>query len=405
MKEWLNLPLRSKKNLLTTALLVFSCHLGIDIYTPSLPHMVKLFNSTENTLQLAITTYILGSGFAIIFWGPLSNRFGRKPILAAGAGIVIVSAIATMFCTKIETFLFMRFLQGIGSGAAMCLSRVVAADTLNKHELAVIGATMGLITGSAPLIAPIIGGYMEIYTGWQGSFAVYAAISLFTLIIFMLTFVESNTQLTTEITFLEPYYKLMRNEAFIKLAILQGLILSILNCYAAVAPFLVQIEMDQTPVYFGWLSGFCAGCQLFTKVVAPFFIRRYSSFKVHQAGWYLLSMSALLLIFRMVVPIEAITLYNIEIDPLFVIGIGTAFFSIHLTFPFVFSEALSLEHLSVGIISSGLTASGMLISFVLSSIVAGIPYEGTGLLAITYLSLGVAGLIISKSAYKTLLEI
>lgn len=72
MKELTNLPSQAKKNLFATAIITFSCHLGIDIYTPSLPSMVIWFKSTENILQIAITSYILGSGLAIFFWGPLS---------------------------------------------------------------------------------------------------------------------------------------------------------------------------------------------------------------------------------------------------------------------------------------------------------------------------------------------
>jgi|GEM_PF-5585455 Bcr/CflA subfamily drug resistance transporter len=389
MREWKKLTLLSKKNLITTALLVFACHLGIDIYTPSLPNMVKIFNSTENTLQMAITSYLLGSGLSIIFWGPLSDRFGRKPIIMMGACIVTVSATATIFCQSIHLFLLLRFIQGTGSGAAMCLGRVVAADMLNKHELAVIGATIGLITGLAPMIAPVVGGYMETYAGWQGSFAVYALLTSLALSLFFFSFTETLSEKTTHKHIIPLYKNLVSSTPFILLAMMQGMLLSILNCYAAVAPFLVQVEMHKSPVYFGLLSGFCAGCQLFTKMLFPLLIRKNHAYKIQRLGWHLLIIGSLILFSRIILPFDIV----------FIIGIGFSFFSIHLIFPYVFSEAYTLKHARIGTISAGLTAMGILISFLLSTIVAIIPYEGTGLLAATYFCLGITGLIVSKKVH------
>lgn len=392
MKEWLRLPSTSKKTLLSTAVLIFACHLGIDICTPSLPNMVHSFNSTKDILQLTITCYILGSSLAIALWGPLSDYYGRKPILISGAFIIIITSTLAVFTKRIEVFLLLRFFQGAGSGASHCLGRVVAADVLNKEELAVIGATMGLITGMAPMIAPLIGGYMEVSVGWQGSFVAYATLTFLALSIFLFLFTESNTNRTKHMNLLELYTTLLSNNNFILLAILQGMILSILNCSIAVAPFLVQGEMGKSPIYFGWIMTYCAGCQLFSKMISPALIRRYSVYGLHQFGWHLLSFAALILLSRLYNPSEV----------MFIIGIGSAFLSIHFIFPYVFTEAYTLKHVNAGVISSGLVGIGLLISYVLSSIVAIIPYEGTGLLGITFLCLGLSGIQIAKRVNNSL---
>lgn len=394
MKEWLQLKTLSKKNLIATAMLVFSCHLGIDIYTPSLPHMVNWFQTSENMLQLAVTTYILGSATAIVFWGPLSDQYGRKPIFLIGSGITMTGAILTLFCQNIEIFLCLRFLQGVGGGTAMCLGRVIAADLLTKKELAVIGATMGLITGMAPMIAPIIGGYMETYIGWKGSFATHAVIVFVAACIFMFVFEESIAKKHQQSDLLSLYKNLLSSQPFVLLTILQGMVISILNCYIAVAPFLVQVEMGKSPVYFGWISGFCAACQLFTKIISPAFIRQYNAYNVQLIGWRLLFFSSLVLLLRVLYPVEK----------LFIIGIGSAFLSVHFILPYIFSEVFTLKHANSGIISSGLTSIAMLISFILSTSVALIPYEGTGLLGTTYLLLSCAGILVSKKAQHLLVR-
>lgn len=245
---------------------------------------------------------------------------------------------------------------------------------------------MSIATSFAPLVASIIGGYMEDYYGWRGSFAVYAIIVSIGICIFSLFFSDSEKKATSNKNIFSIYKKLIFNIQFVRLIALQGLALSILHTYKAIAPFLVQTEMGKSPIYFGWLTAFCAICQLSTKLFSPKLIRQYSTYNVHQSGWILLLVSGSLLLFRLIFPYEK----------LFIIGIGSAFFSIYLIFPFIISEAFNLPGLKSGAVGSGLTAFGTLFCFFLSSLVASIPSEGTGVLATTYITLSLTGIFIAR---------
>lgn len=394
MKEWRRQHVNTKKNLLSVAILIFASHLGLDIYSPSLPHLVDVFNSTENVLQLAITTYILGSSIAVMLWGPLSDWYGRKPIFIIGASMVIVFALLSPMSQNIYVFLALRFFQGFGSGAALCLGRIIAADMLNKHELSVIGSSMGLITGMAPFIAPIIGGYMQTYYSWEFSFFIHAILTSLALCLFTLMFTESQKEELRPKNLIRLYKKLLSKE-FILLASLQGIILSVINTYTVIAPFLVQDEMGKSPLYFAWISGLCAMSQLGSKATAPFLLRTIEAYRVQRLGWSLLILSSLVLLTRLYFPIEA----------LFMMGTCFAFWSVHLVMPYIFSEIFSLNHAKRGMIGSGLTGIALMISFMISSIVAAVPYEGTGLLGLTYLMIGVAGLLLSMRTNHRLLKL
>jgi len=388
VKEWLTIHSTSKRSLVFTALLAFSCILGIDIHTPSLPNMVNYFESSNDVLQLAVTLFVLGAGMGIFVWGPLADQYGRKPILITGVNIVTLSTILAIFSHNIYLFLGLRFLQGVGSGAAMCLCRVIAADLLDKKQLAVIGSTIGLITGMAPMLAPIIGGYVEESVGWQGSFIIYALMTSLSLLLFIQYYTESLVEQSEERNIIRQYLPVFKHRKFMLFGILQGTVLSVLNCYAVVAPFLVQEEMGFSPVFFGWLSGYCAICQLLSKVLSPIVIRRYGTMKIHTLGWILLLASGSSLLYRYA--------FIPENTNVFIFSIGLAFFSIHLIIPYLFSEVMSLSTKGKGILGAGFASIGMIFSFILSSIIALIPYEGSGLLGGYYIILAITGVLLSR---------
>ena len=414
MKEWRALPKVSKTSLFITAFTAFSCILGIDIHTPSLPAMVDSFRTTNDILQMAVPIFVLGAGLGIVMWGPLADQYGRRPIIMAGVSIVTVSAAIAATVSNIWVFLSLRFLQGIGSGAAMCLGRVIAADLLAPKELATIGSTMGLVTGMAPMLAPVIGGYIEESIGWQGSFVFYACQTSIALLLFALFYTESLHK-PHHSSIIKRYSALLIKKRFILLGLLQGTVLSVINCYALVAPFLVLEEMKQSAIFFGWVSFLCASCQLLSKLSAPSYIRRFGPRRVNIAGWCVLFVSALLLIlrynyyledelFQLIVNLPYFS-YKIDVltsySQLFFIGsIGLAFYSIHLIIPYLFREVMSLPSFGKGILGAGFSATGMIFSSCLSSMIAFIPYEGSGLLGGYYCALALFGLALSSWAYR-----
>lgn len=387
MKSWFSLPKVSQISLLATAITAFSCILGIDIHTPSLPSMVTFFHTNNDVMQLAVTLFVLGAGVGIAFWGPLSDRYGRRPIIVVGVSIVSVSSAIAAASSNIHVFLALRLMQGFGSGAAMCLCRVIAADLLDKRQLAVIGSTIGLITGMAPMLAPIVGGYIEESIGWYGSFVLYSFITSVALLIFLCFYTESKPDCKSDRIF-SRYTELISTPRFLLFGLLQGVVLSVINCYAVVAPFLIQVELGETPIFFGWISGLCAFCQLFSKLCAPFMIQKRGVYPTHLMGWFILFVASIVLLLRF-------TYFPMSRE-LFIMAIGLAFFSIHMIIPYLFSEAMSVSNAGKGTLGAGFSATGMIFSFLLSSAIAYIPYEGSGLLGGYYLLLAVLGLLLTS---------
>lgn len=141
-----------------------------DMYLPTLPSMTEVFHTTTSLVQMGLATSMLGLAVGQIFFGPLSDKFGRKTVLISAMVLFSVSTIASIYSPSIEFFNFCRFLQGLGGSGGIVLSRSVATDCYTGRELAKMLAIIGAVNGIAPVTAPVIGGLVSEAVGWQGIF-------------------------------------------------------------------------------------------------------------------------------------------------------------------------------------------------------------------------------------------
>ncbi len=149
-----------------------------DMYLPSLPSMGEYFSTSSSMIQLGLTTSMIGLAVGQIFFGPLSDRYGRRLPLLSGMWLFIISTLLCLFSQTIEQFVAFRLLQGIAGAGGIVISRSVATDKYSGHELAKILAVIGAINGVAPVAAPIVGGLLTDAIGWKGIFWVLFVLGL-----------------------------------------------------------------------------------------------------------------------------------------------------------------------------------------------------------------------------------
>lgn len=149
-----------------------------DMYLPSLPSMGEYFSTSSSMIQLGLTTGMIGLAVGQIFFGPLSDRYGRRLPLLSGMWLFIVSTLLCLFSQTIEQFVAFRLLQGIAGAGGIVISRSVATDKYSGHELAKMLAVIGAINGVAPVAAPIVGGLLTDAIGWKGIFWVLFALGM-----------------------------------------------------------------------------------------------------------------------------------------------------------------------------------------------------------------------------------
>ncbi|MFC7705274.1 multidrug effflux MFS transporter [Plastorhodobacter daqingensis] len=160
---------RTPPHVMTLVLLAGLSALAMNIFLPSLPNMTAFFNTEYRLMQLSVSLYLAMNAVLQIFIGPISDRFGRRPVLLWTMALFLVATLGTLLSTSIEVFLLFRMAQAIVV-STMVLSRAAVRDMVSQDEAAsVLGyVTMGMAI--VPMMSPMIGGVLDELWGWQASF-------------------------------------------------------------------------------------------------------------------------------------------------------------------------------------------------------------------------------------------
>ncbi len=144
--------------------------ISTDMYLPALPSIARTFATTNELASATISTFMLVFAVSMLFWGPVSDRYGRKPVLLAGSLLYIVSSIAICLTGSIGAFLAWRGVQAVGSGAASAMSLAIVKDVLRGGSMEKVVTIMQATVIIAPLTAPVLGGWLLLMVDWRGIF-------------------------------------------------------------------------------------------------------------------------------------------------------------------------------------------------------------------------------------------
>jgi MFS transporter, DHA1 family, multidrug resistance protein len=150
--------------------------ISIDMYLPSLPTIAASFAVSAAAAQRTLTAFMAGFSIGMLLYGPLSDTYGRRPILLGGIVLFTLASLMCLVSGSISALTHMRFLQALGAGAAAVLARAIARDAHAPHEAARVLSMMSLVTSVGPLLAPLIGGQILRFAGWR---AVFVVLTLF----------------------------------------------------------------------------------------------------------------------------------------------------------------------------------------------------------------------------------
>lgn len=162
---------------LLTALVAFG-PISTDLYLPSLPDMTRAFGTSVSQVQLTLSMFTVGFACGMLVYGPLSDRFGRRPVLIGGVVLYTVASLVCLFATTIEWLIAARFVQALGACAGPVLARAVVRDVYSREEGARMMSYMASAMTLAPAIGPILGGWLHSAFGWQSNFVALAVFGL-----------------------------------------------------------------------------------------------------------------------------------------------------------------------------------------------------------------------------------
>src|SRR5438309_10989101 len=156
--------------------------LSLNILMPAVPGLAATLAAEPATVQLTLSLFLLGLAASQLVVGPLSDRFGRRPIVLAGLAVTVVSSLAAMAATSIDALIAARTIQSLGASTGLVVGRAIIRDLYDReHAASMIGwVTMAMVV--APMVAPLVGGVLDTMFGWQAIFAFIAVASALTLI-------------------------------------------------------------------------------------------------------------------------------------------------------------------------------------------------------------------------------
>jgi DHA1 family bicyclomycin/chloramphenicol resistance-like MFS transporter len=155
--------------------------LALNIFIPSMPGIQHVFDVSYGVVQLALTLYIFATAVAQLFIGSLSDRFGRRPVLLAGMALFLGGSLICAFATHIGVLIVGRVVQAVGGCAGLVLSRAVARDVHDAEGATRMIAYVTMAMVVAPMVAPAVGGYLEVWWDWRASFYLVAALAVLVL--------------------------------------------------------------------------------------------------------------------------------------------------------------------------------------------------------------------------------
>lgn len=229
-----------------------------DMYLPSLPSMMKFFGCTVSMVQMGLTTGMIGLAVGELFMGPISDKYGRKPMLVYSLIAFIIASTVSIFSPNIQFFLVCRFFQGLGASGGYFLARSIPADIYSGRLLAKTMAIIGAINGFAPASAPVFGGIISDHFTWKGVFWVLTGVGLL-LLCFSPKFKESLTpdkrQQGTLWQSFANYGKLFKNKAYMTHIFLKGAALGVVFAYISAGPFIFETHFGYSQTVFGLFMG------------------------------------------------------------------------------------------------------------------------------------------------------
>lgn len=367
---------------LTTLMIVAAVSpLAINIFLPSIPKLVEFFKTDYATAQLGLSLFLAAMSVLQLIIGPLSDKYGRRPIMIGGIAMFLIGTVICLFSTNITAFLFGRLVQAFAV-AGIVLSRAIVRDLVSREKAAsAIGyVTMGMAV--APMIGPAMGGFLDELYGWQSSFILLGVIGAIALGFVIVNVPETNANRGAPIkTQLANYRMLLSAPAFWLYALTGAISSGVFFGFLGGAPALASGPLGLSPSSYGMWFAITA----FGYIVGNFISGKYSERK--GIRWMIVT-GTLIALSGCALPFLLFPTFGISslalFGPMLLVGVGNG-----MSLPNTTAAAVSVKPQAAGAASGLIGALQTGFGAVLSSICGIAVAGGTAPIAFAAVIFGV----------------
>jgi len=233
--------------------------LSIDMYLPAMPVMETVFHTSAAAVQITMVTFLLGYAVGQSLYGPITDRFGRKPPLYASLLLFIAASAACALAPSIPLISAFRLLQAIGACGGAVMSRAMVRDLFRPQDLRRIFSMLVLVLGVSPVVAPMFGSYLLLWFGWKAAFVAQATLGVACMAGMHFRLPESlghdaRRPLDWDAV-TSAYTRLLKDRTFLGASVVCGFSSAGTFAYITSAPFVFISLYKVSTEHFGWLFG------------------------------------------------------------------------------------------------------------------------------------------------------
>ncbi len=250
-----------------------------DVYLPALPILTRALGASMTSAQLTMSALILAFGIAQMVWGPVADRYGRRPVLLAGLTLFVVASVGGTLASGIDTLIVWRIVQGIAMAAAVVCARAIVRDLYEPVEGAQVMALALSGLGVIALSGPLVGGTAALFFGWRGALGVVAAVGVVALVFIAWKLPETIRQRNPHAIRVGPLLRawrdIARHPVFVAWALLVACTYGGLFTVLAASSFVYMDVLGLSPTAYGAAMAVGSTCYLLATLVCRRWIRAY----------------------------------------------------------------------------------------------------------------------------------
>ena len=270
---------------------VFSFAFGLDIYIPIIPQMIKIFNTTPALIQLTLSLFLLFTGLGQLLLGPLADRYGRKPLFYASSLCFAIGSFSCTLATDIIALILARVVASIGACGMLVTAFALVRDLFSSDESAKMYSLLNGAVGISPTFAPILGGYLYLYWGWQSVFYCLTGIGILAFFVswrYLQETLPVANQVKVDRLVFRRYWEVFCHPEFRVYALLGGLAEAVFFCFFSISPFII-IDLHGIPAHqFGYYFAAFGLVIGLGGVASGKMIEKFGIIKTLKVGIYLM---------------------------------------------------------------------------------------------------------------------